>query len=170
MPHSRLYLPYIESETIVSKSLLKPKNVYKIEIYQYAEGSTKRLIGTTTSYVFLIGIFNRQLNCIKISEVMPRIFINWMKNLFQKRINEEIIDNSIQLSELLVRTNITGNTLFTNHIRNNKIYTGQIPTYRTYNLSGIKQIKEVKFKKDFIKTLAGITPQQKTTNKDENNN
>ena len=65
MPFARLYLPFIESEYKVGKGLVKPRNIYKIQSYEYKDGNVKTMTGIKASYVFVIGIYDKQLTCVK---------------------------------------------------------------------------------------------------------
>jgi len=158
MPYARLYLPFIESEYKVGKGLVKPRNIYKIQSYEYADGTVKTMTGVKASYVFVIGIYNKQLTCVKFSEVTPTIFKLWFKDLFKRGLKEKEIDEAKELSELLHKGNRTGGSFFSSYIKSETIYKGKIPTYRTYLLDNINQIKAVNLKKDFIKELLNIRP------------
>ena len=158
MPYARLYLPFIESEYKVGKGLVKPRNIYKIQSYEYADGTVKTMTGVKASYVFVIGIYNKQLTCVKFSEVTPTIFKLWFKDLFKRGLKEKEIDEAKELSELLHKGNRTGGSFFSSYIKSETIYKGKIPTYRTYLLDNINQIKAVNLKKDFIKELLNIKP------------
>ena len=151
MAFSARYLPFIESEENVSKTLVRPRNLYKITSYEYIDGKTKTLTGPKTSYVFLLGIFEKKISCIKISEVRPEKFFDWFKTIFQKSLTEEKIDAAEKLEDLIVTADRQGNKLFNTYVKGKAIY-NQIPCpYRTYNLDGIKQISEIKFKKEILK-------------------
>ena len=158
MPYARLYLPFIESEYKIGKGLVKPRNIYKIQSYEYADGTVKTMTGVKASYVFVIGIYNKQLTCVKFSEVTPTIFKLWFKDLFKRGLKEKEIDEAKELSELLHKGNRTGGSFFSSYIKSETIYKGKIPTYRTYLLDNINQIKAVNLKKDFIKELLNIRP------------
>jgi len=158
MPFARLYLPFIESEYKVGKGLVKPRNIYKIQSYEYADGTVKTMTGLKASYVFVIGIYNKQLTCVKFSEVTPTIFKLWFKDLFKRGLKEKEIDEAKELSELLHKGNRSGGSFFSSYIKSETIYKGKIPTYRTYLLDNINQIKAVNLKKDFIKELLNIRP------------
>jgi hypothetical protein len=158
MPYARLYLPFIESEYKVGKGLVKPRNIYKIQSYEYADGTVKTMTGVKASYVFVIGIYNKQLTCVKFSEVTPTIFKLWFKDLFKRGLKEKEIDEAKELSELLHKGNRSGGSFFSSYIKSETIYKGKIPTYRTYLLDNINQIKAVNLKKDFIKELLNIRP------------
>jgi len=158
MPFARLYLPFIESEYKVGKGLVKPRNIYKIQSYEYKDGNVKTMTGAKASYVFVIGIYDKQLTCVKFSEVTPTIFKLWFKDLFKRGLKEKEIDEAKELSELLHKGNRSGGSFFSSYIKSETIYKGKIPTYRTYLLDNINQIKAVNLKKDFIKALLNITP------------
>jgi hypothetical protein len=158
MPFARLYLPFIESEYKVGKGLVKPRNIYKIQSYEYKDGTVKTMTGVKSSYVFVIGIYNKQLTCVKFSQVTPEIFKIWFKDLFKRGLKEKEIDEAKELSELLHKGTRSGGSFFSSYIKSETIYKGKIPTYRTYLLDNINQIKVVNLKKDFIKALLNITP------------
>jgi hypothetical protein len=158
MPFARLYLPFIESEYKVGKGLVKPRNIYKIQSYEYKDGTVKTMTGVKSSYVFVIGIYNKQLTCVKFSQVTPEIFKIWFKDLFKRGLKEKEIDEAKELSELLHKGTRSGGSFFSSYIKSETIYKGKTPTYRTYLLDNINQIKVVNLKKDFIKALLNITP------------
>jgi len=158
MPFARLYLPFIESEYKIGRGLIQPRNIYKIQSYEYKDGSVKTLTGVKSAYVFVIGIYNKQLTCVKISEVTPQIFKLWFRDLFKRGLKETQIDEAKELSELLHKGTRSGGSFFSSYVKSDTIYKGKTPTYRTYLLDNIKQIKAVNLKKDFIKELLSITP------------
>jgi hypothetical protein len=98
------------------------------------------------------------LTCVKFSEVTPTIFKLWFKDLFKRGLKEKEIDEAKELSELLHKGNRSGGSFFSSYIKSETIYKGKIPTYRTYLLDNINQIKAVNLKKDFIKELLNIRP------------
>jgi hypothetical protein len=156
MSFSRLYLPFIESEYKIGKGMVRPRNIYKIQSYEYKDGSVKAMTGINSSYVFVIGIYNNQLTCVKISEVSPNIFKLWFKDLFKRGLKEEQINEAKELSEMLHKGTRSGGSFFSSYVKSESIYKGKTPTYRTYLLENIKQIKAVNLKKEFIKELLNI--------------
>lgn len=151
MPFSARYLPFIETEEMVSKTLIRPRNLYKIVSYEYVDGKTKTLAGPKTSYVFVLGIFEKKLNCIKISEVRPERFFAWFKTIFKKSLTEEKVMESERLEDLIIFGDRQGNKLFNTYVKGKQIYLQNPCPYRTYNLDGIRQISEIKFKKEILK-------------------
>ena len=151
MPFSLQYRPFIEKEDPISKVLVRPKNIYKIVYYQYADGVAKTLSGPKTAYVFVIGIYDKKLVCLKISEIRPDKFFLWLKSIFQKTLTNERIDESDRLDEITIRSDRTGSTLFNRYVKGKAIVTQGINPYRTYNMDGIRQISEVIINKDTLK-------------------
>ena len=151
MPFSLQYRPFIEKEDSISKILIRPKNVYKIVYYEYADGTAKTLSGPKTAYVFVIGIYDKKLVCLKISEIQPDKFFIWLKSIFQKSLTNKKIDESNKLEEITIRSDRNGSTLYSRYISGKAIITQTKNPYRTYNMDGIRQISEVIIKKDTLK-------------------
>jgi hypothetical protein len=153
MPFSLQYTPLILSEESVSKSQILPRNIYKITSYQYVDGSTKTLSGTKTSIVFAIGITaDKKLTCIKISDIKPDKFFKWLKPLFKKGLTESDWNTPQKLGQLLILADKQGSKIFNQFVKTNPIYSKEPSPYRTYNISGIKQIQEIRIKPDILKS------------------
>jgi hypothetical protein len=153
MPFSLQYKPLILSEESVSKSQILPRNIYRITSYQYADGQTKTLSGSATSIVFVIGITSdKKLTCIKISDIKPDKFFKWLKPLFKKGLTESDWKAEQKLGQLLILGDKQGSKIFNQFVRSNQIYTKEPTSYRTYNISGIKQIQEIRIKPDILKS------------------
>lgn len=153
MPFAAQYKPLIESEKRVSKSLLLPRNVYRISSYEFASGEQKSLTGQKSSLIFLIGIFDKKLISLKISEIKPDIFFKWLKTIQLKSLTEQQINEAKSLSELIILDNKTGNKIFDGYVKGKPIYNKKPSPYRTYNLDGVKYIQEVNFKKDVLNSF-----------------
>jgi hypothetical protein len=154
MPFALQYKPLIESETSVSKTLVLPRNIYRINSYKYADGKQKTLSGTTSTIVFVIGRTpDKKLSCIKISEIKPERFFKWLKKLYIKGLTEEAWANADKLEDLIIEADVKGSKIFNSFVKPDAVMYGDNPNiYRTYSLTGIKQIEEVKFKKDVLKS------------------
>jgi hypothetical protein len=145
------YKNLIESEVKLSKSQIKPRNIYRILVYEYADGERKSLAGAKSTLVFVIGIFEKQLFCLKISEIKPEKFFLWLKNVFKKTLTEQDIDESEHLMEVLVLGDRSGKKIYSSYVKPTPIARGTINPYRNYNLSGITIVQEVKIKKEILK-------------------
>jgi hypothetical protein len=136
MPFTLRYNALINSEESVTKSKIKAHNVYRIESYKYADGTTKSLLGTKSALIFVLEIKDRKVLCLKISEVDPKKFFQSLKLHFNRGLSEEKFNNSKRLNEILVKS---------------KIINKKIP-FRSYNLDGMKKIDEIYFKKEVLKS------------------
>lgn len=153
MPFTLQYKPLIESEKRASKTSLRPRNVYRISSYEYADGEQRSLTGQKSSLIFLIGIYDKKLISLKLSEIKPDIFFKWLKTIQLKNLTNQQIDESKSLEELVILDSKTGNKIFDGYVKGKSIYNRKPSPYRTYNLDGIKYIQEVNFKKDILKSF-----------------
>jgi hypothetical protein len=147
------YRQLIESEKRVSKATIRPRNVYRISSYEFADGEQRSLAGQDSSLIFLIGIYDKKLVSLKISEIKPDIFFKWLKTIQLKTLTEEKINESKFLDELIILDSKTGNKIFDGYVKGKPIYNKKPSPYRTYNLDGVKYIQEVNFKKDILKSF-----------------
>lgn len=155
MPFSKLYEQIAESEKKISKNLVRPRNIYKITSYEYSDGQTKSLSGPDTSIVFIFGIYGDKYLAIKISEIKPEEFFNWLKKLFLKGISDENFKEVEKLEEVLILSDKKGSTIYNAYIKNKKIGKTNKEIYRTYNIKGVKQISEIRIQKEYIKKYIG---------------
>jgi len=145
------YKKFIESEKGISKNLVSPRNVYRINVYKYADGETKSLSGQETALVFVLGVTpDKKISCVKLSLIKPEIFFRWLKNLFIKGLDESKFKSAAQLEDLVVISDRAGKKLFSSFLKSHPIYDKDPESYRTYNLKGIKSIEEVTFKKEIL--------------------
>lgn len=151
MPFIQEYKKITDTEKNVSKTLITPCNIYKINSYQYSDGATKSLSGNETALIFVFGIHDKKLNALKISMVKPEDFFKWLKKLFKSGVTEEAFNNFEKLEEILVLGDKSGSKIYEGYIKNKKIGNVNESIYRTYNLSGVKQVEEINIKKDYIK-------------------
>ena len=151
MPFTLQYKPLIESEEKVGKTLIRPRNIYRINSYKYIDGTTKTLAGIDSTIVFVIGITpDKLLCCIKISLIKPDIFFKWLKKLFAAGKNEQDVNNAALLEELLIFDTRKGEKIFNQFVKSSPIYKKNPPIYRTYSINGIKSIEKVTIKKSVI--------------------
>jgi len=154
MPYSLQYKPLIESESSVSKTLVRPRNIYKINSYKYKDGNTKSLSGVETSFVFVIGITSdKVVSCVKLSLIKPDIFFKWLKKLIRAGLTEEDLKKAESLEDIIVLDAKDGQTIFNQFVKTSRLYRQNPPTYRTYLLKNIKNIEQVTIKKDILLNL-----------------
>ena len=147
------YKKYIESEIRSSKSMLEPGNLYRISSYDYSDGETRSLAGINSSIIFVFGIYEKKLNCLKLNEVKTDKFKTWLQTILKQGLKSEDIDYMKTLDEIIIPTDRAGNRLFESKIKGKPIYINDPRPYRTYTIDGLKYIQEIKLKKDFIKSL-----------------
>jgi len=151
MPFSLEYKPLIESQNIVSKTMIRPRNIYRIKSYKYVDGKTKSLEGVETALVFVIGISpEKVVSCLKISLIKPLLFFRWLVKLFEAGLSEEEIRKAELLEELIVLDAKDGKKIFNQFVKRSRLYAQNPTPYRTYLLQNIKSIEEVKIKKEIF--------------------
>jgi hypothetical protein len=154
MPFALQYKPLIESESSISKTMIQPRNIYKINSYKYKDGKTKSLAGVETSLVFIIGISpDKIVSCLKISLIKPDIFFKWLKTLIRAGLNEEELQKAESLDDIILLDNKNGEKIFNQFVKRSRLYLQTPSTYRTYLLKNIKNIEEVKIKKEILLTF-----------------
>lgn len=150
------YKPLIESEGRVSRSQIKPLNVYRISSYKTTDGKLKSMGGNDSSLIVVIGLIplalnDMKINALKISELQPEKFFRWLKGL-RKPADKLNIDEYRSLNELLIDTDRSGKVLFERYVKSSPIVYGlRESIYRTYNFTGIRYISEVRFKNEVLK-------------------
>ena len=154
MPFSLQYKPLIESESSVAKTMIQPRNIYKINSYKYKDGKTKSLSGVETSLVFVIGISpDKVVSCLKISLIKPDIFFKWLKTLIRVGLSEEELQKAEFLEDIILLDNKNGEKIFNQFVKRSRLYNQTPPTYRTYLLKNIKNIEQVNIRKDILLNL-----------------
>ena len=154
MPYSLQYKPLIISESSVSKTMIKPRNIYKINSYKYSDGTTRSLGGVETSIVFVIGISpTKVVSCLKLSLIKPEKFFEWLKRLLRAGLSEDEIKNAESLEDIITFDNRDGKKIFNQFVKGSNIYRQTPPTYRTYLLKNIKNIEELTIRKDILVNL-----------------
>jgi hypothetical protein len=153
MNYTLQYRDYIESEKRVSKIMLRPRNIYRISSYKYEDGDTKSMSGFNSSLVFVIGIHEGKINCIKMNEIHPDKFFDWMETMFRHPVTPSEIDNMKLLEDIILITDRTGQRLFEAKVRTHPLYRTKPGPYRTYTIDGLKYIQEVTVKKEKLKEL-----------------
>jgi hypothetical protein len=168
MPFTQQYQKLFKSETSIGKTAITPKNIYRINSYQYAsDGKTKSLSGNKAAIVFCIGIYQKKLTCIKITDINPTKFLPWLKTILKKGLKENDFDKAVSLDELCINSDIKGASIFNSYVKGKSIYAvSNEPTYRTYNISGIKSIEQIQIDPKVLKDMYGIKKPKEDTKKD----
>jgi hypothetical protein len=150
MSYTLQYNKFIESETGISKTNLRPRNLYRINSYKYKDGTKKTLAGVESAIVFIFGKTNDKFFAIKLNDIRPEKFFMWFKNLLNdKNINWDTIE---RMEDAIVISDLQGKSIHNRYILSSDIYKLEPTPYRTYNIKGIGNIEEIKFKKDILKS------------------
>lgn len=135
------YNPYIAGRVRASRNAVTPLNIYAIARYKDRHDEVSSRAGDKSSLVFVLGIHEGNLNCIKLNEISPDTFFKWAKKL-QK--NRKVNLGDIQeLNDVFKNFNKNGKAIFEGYVKRDKnIYTPK--TYRMYRINGIQSISRVK--------------------------
>lgn len=151
MAFTRQYKTFLKPERRVSKSLIKPRNIYRITTYKGGQPATKS--GEDARYVFVIGKVGDKLHCLKLNPIKPVDFTQFITQLRDKRIP---IAPDTMLHLFLKKFSPDGNDLFLTKIKNNKkIYSPALQNYRTYFINKIQNVYEIRFEQDVLENLFG---------------
>lgn len=149
MAYTRQYKSFLKPERRIGKSLIRPRNIYRITTYKGGQPATRS--GDDARYIFVIGIVDKKIHCIKLNPIKPIDFTTLIARLRDKRIP---IGSDQSLELLLKKFSKDGNNLFTTYIKNNnKLYSRSLANYRTYKLDNITNIYEIRFEQDFLQEL-----------------
>ena len=149
MAFTRQYKTFLRPERRVPRSQIRPRNIYRITTYRGGEPATKG--GEDARYIFVIGIVGHKVHAIKLNPIRPIDFTMFINKLRDKRIP---IGSDQALELLLKKFSKDGNALFESYIKNNsKLYSRSLNNYRTYILSSIVNVYEIRFEEDFLRGL-----------------
>lgn len=149
MSYTRQYKSFLKPEKRISRSQIKPRNIYRITTYKGGDPITKS--GEDARYVFVIGIVDGKAHCIKLNDIKPLDFTNFINKLRDKRTP---IGSDQMLMLLLKKFSVDGKALFESYIKNDsKIYSSKLGNYRTYLLESIQNVYEIRFEEDFLREL-----------------
>ena len=147
--YTRQYKSFLKPEKRVPRSQIRPRNIYRITTYRGGNPITKS--GEDARYVFVIGIIDEKVHCIKLNPIRPIEFTMFIRKLRDRRIP---IGSDQALELLLKKFSKDGNSLFESFVKNNpKIYSSQLKNYRTYILEKITNAYEIRFEEDFLRDL-----------------
>jgi hypothetical protein len=145
------YKEIMVPEERVSRSEIRPRNIYRISTYKGGDPITKT--NDQARYIFVIGRVDDKIHCIKLNEIKPQDFIKFINKIRDKRIP---IKENQRLEELLKKFSKDGRSLFESHIKpNSLIYSSKLGNYRTYLLKDIVNIYEIRFEDGFLRELFG---------------
>lgn len=143
------YKEILKPEKRISKSLILPRNVYRISTY--VDGVPPTKVGQESRYVFVIGKVDNKIHCLLLNHILPANFITFLNDLRDGSIP---IENDQPLSELLKLMGKDGNQLFNSYVKRNRtIYSRKLDNYRSYLLDKIQNVWEIRFEDGFLKEI-----------------
>ena len=146
------YRQYITGGNRVAKGDITPYGLYKISTYKYADGDRQTLRGTEETLIFVIGIYQRKVYALKLSNIQPLKFLNWLKKVVGVNSYSE---GKQRINELKTPFDTGGNKIYDSYIKNNKDFVAKGAAYRTYNLDGIQYATEVFLNEKTLKQYYG---------------
>ena len=153
MANANLYKKYIKKQVPAVKTSLKTRNIYKIESYEYVDGTKKIFRGPDASLVFLVGISpDKKLSVIKFSEVVPDRFFRWLKTMFKSSVTCKQIKQAIgagEFEKLMLSDTMKGGATFSK-LKTDTLYKTDPSAFRTYTLKGIKSISYLYLDETYI--------------------
>ena len=84
MAFTRQYVKLLRPEKRISQSQIRPRNIYRITTYKGGNPPTKT--AEEARYVFVIGIIDKKIHCIKINPINPLHFTQLIGKLRDKRL------------------------------------------------------------------------------------
>ena len=152
MNYAPQYRGYIDIGDRVSKTDIKPYGIYKISTYKYADGDRQTLRGTEETLIFVTGIYQKKVSALKLSNIQPIKFLNWLKRVVGVN---SYTEGKKRIDELKTPFDIGGTRIYDSYIRNNKDFVAKGAAYRTYNLDGIQYATEVFLNEKTLKQYYG---------------
>ncbi len=146
--HTREYKELLQPENRIPKDRIRPRNIFRISTYRGGDPATKT--GDDSRYVFVIGIVDDKVHCIKLNDIKPLDFTNL---LFRMRDKRQPIKEENTLSDLLKTYSKDGQDLFEREIKkDSKVYLPKV-SYRIYKLDKIVNVWEIQFEPTILQKL-----------------
>lgn len=137
----------VETERRTSRDRITPGNLYQISVYSNSKKSSHR------RYIFAIGKSDDKLHCLKLNNIKPVDFSNFLHSIRNK---QRSVDPTKPLSYHLIKFGKEGKRVFESYIKPNKsIYGSGNDTYRTYKVDKITYVSELVFEGDVLDDFLG---------------
>jgi hypothetical protein len=152
MNYASQYRGLLDTGNRVAKGDITQYGIYKISTYKYADGDSQTLRGTEETLVFVTGIYQRKVSALKLSNIQPVKFLNWLKRVVGVNSYNEGMK---RIDELKAPFDIGGNRIYDSYIKNNADFVAKGAAYRTYNLDGIQYATEMFLNEKTLKQYYG---------------
>jgi hypothetical protein len=149
MAYTREYVQLFGVTKKIPSGRVKPRNIYKIRTYSGGDPRTKT--GDKIRYVFVIGEVDNKIHCLKLNDIKPNKFIEFLNNIRDKRIP---IKTQQDLRDVLQKFNNNGQLLFESHIKgDDTLYSKKLNNYRIYLVDKIVNMEEVRFEPNLLREI-----------------
>ena len=152
MNYAPQYRGYLDKGERISKQQITPYGIYKISTYKYADDGRQVLRGEEETLIFVTGIYQRKVSALKLSNIQPLKFIQWLKKVVGTNSYKE---GMTRINELKTPFDVGGNRIYDSYIKNNKDFVAKGAAYRTYNLDGIQYATEMFLNEKTLKQYYG---------------
>jgi len=152
MNQSSKYRELLDSGNRVSKANITPYGIYKISTYKYVDEGRQTLRGNDETLIFVTGVYQRKVSALKLSNIPPVPFLNWLKKVVGTNSYNEGMK---RIDELKSPFDIGGNRIYDSYIKNNRDFVAKGAAYRTYNLDGIQYATEMFLNEKTLKQYYG---------------
>ena len=152
MNYASQYRGYLDKGERISRKEITPYGIYKISTYNYTDDGRQVLKGEEETLIFVTGIYQRKVSALKLSNIQPLKFVQWLKKVVGTNSYKE---GMIRINELKTPFDIGGNRIYDSYIRNNKDFVAKGAAYRTYNLEGIQYATEMFLNQKTLKQYYG---------------
>lgn len=152
MNQASKYRGLLDSGNRVSKTNITPYGIYKISTYKYVDEGRQTLRGSDETLIFVTGVYQRKVSALKLSNIPPVPFLNWLKKVVGGNSYKEGMK---RIDELKTPFDIGGNRIYDSYIKNNRDFVAKGAAYRTYNLDGIQYATEMFLNEKTLKQYYG---------------
>ena len=152
MNYASQYRGYLDKGDRVSKQQITPYGIYKISTYKYTDEGRQTLRGNEETLIFVTGIYQRKVSALKLSNIKPLVFLNWLKKVVG---TNSYTEGAQRIDELKTPFDTGGNRIYDVYIRNNSEFVSKGAAYRTYNLAGIQYATEMFLNEKTLKQYYG---------------
>ena len=146
------YRGLLDSGSRVSKKDISPYGIYKISTYKYTDDGRQVLKGPEETLIFVTGIYQKKVSALKLSNIEPVKFLNWLRKVVGRNSYNEGIK---RIDELKAPFDIGGNRIYDSYIKSNTDFVAKGAAYRTYNLDGIQYATEMFLNEKTLKQYYG---------------
>jgi hypothetical protein len=149
MAYTREYIQIFGATKKIPANRILTRNIYKIEAY--SGGRPPSETTDNSRYVFVIGKVDDKIHCLKLSDIKPTTFIEFLNTLRDKRV---AIKSQQDIRDVMKRFDNNGKVLFESHVkRNSNLYSTKLNNYRIYILDKIINVEEVQFEPNLLREI-----------------